>query len=79
MSITDKGLSVLVFAAYHQLASGKTVRDVVLNDGSGHQAEPDGVSELVNAEILEVHGDRGQLTDRGVETLERLIDAIRAA
>ena len=79
MSITDKGLSILVFAAYHQLASGEIVRDVVLNDGSGHRADPDGISEMVNAEMIEVDGDRGRFTDRGLETLDRLIDAIRAA
>jgi len=75
MSITDKGLSILVFAAYHQLASG----EIVLDDGSGHRADPDGISEMVNAEMIEVDGDRGRITDRGLETLDRLIDAIRAA
>lgn len=79
MSITDKGLSILVFAAYHQLASGEVVRDVVLDDGSGHRADPDGVSELVNAEMIEVDDDRGRLTDRGRAALDRLIDAIRGA
>ncbi|KHJ55056.1 hypothetical protein LA66_11015 [Aureimonas altamirensis] len=79
MSITDKGLSILVFAAYHQLASGEAVRDVVLSDGSGHRADPDGVSELVNAEMIEVDEGRGRLTDRGLAALDRLIDAIRAA
>ncbi|MCM2505238.1 hypothetical protein NDN16_16325 [Aureimonas altamirensis] len=79
MSITDKGLSILVFAAYHRLASGESVRDVVLRDGSGHKADPDGVSELANAELIEVDADRARLTDRGVEALDRLIDAIRAA
>ena len=79
MSITDKGLSIIVFAAYHRLASGESVRDVVLSDGSGHKADPDGVSELANAELIEVDADRARLTDRGVEALDRLIDAIRAA
>lgn len=79
MSITDRGLSILVFAAYHQLASGEAVRDVVLNDGSGHRADPEGVSELVNTEMIEVDGDRGRLTDRGVAALNRAVDAIRAA
>ncbi|WP_285293990.1 hypothetical protein [Aureimonas altamirensis] len=79
MSITDKGLSILVFAAYHQLASGEAVRDVVLNDGSGHRADPDGLSELANAEMIEVDDGRGRLTDRGLAALDRLIDAIRAA
>ena len=79
MSITEKGLSILVFAAYHQLASGEVVRDVVLDDGSGHRADPDGVSELVNAEMIEVDDDRGRLTDRGLAALDRLIDAIRGA
>lgn len=79
MSITDKGLSILVFAAYHQLASGEVVRDVVLDDGSGHRADPDGVSELVNAEMIEIDDDRGRLTDRGLAALDRLIDAIRGA
>jgi hypothetical protein len=36
---TDKGLSVLVFAAYHTLVSSEVVRKVVLDDGKGHQAD----------------------------------------
>ena len=36
--ISDKGLAVFAFAAYHQLQGGYTVREVVASDGAGHGA-----------------------------------------
>jgi hypothetical protein len=77
--MTDKGLSVLVFAAYHTLVSGEVVRKVVLNDGKGHQADKQGVEEMVAAGFLEAEGERGRLTDAGEEALSALLTTIRQA
>lgn len=74
----DKALSILTFAAYHTLTSGNPVREVVLEDGSGHRADPDGVRELEAAGFLEPQGRRGRLTEAGEAALGRLIEHIRA-
>ena len=76
-ALSDKALSILVFAAYHSLTSGEKVRDVVLDDGKGHHADTDGVEEIRNAGLLEVEGDRGRLTEKGEERLARLLETIR--
>jgi hypothetical protein len=75
--LTDKGLSVLVFAAYHTLTSGEVVRKVVLDDGKGHQADADGVQEMIDAGLLEEQGERGRLTDKGEQALAELLELIR--
>ncbi|HEV7254274.1 MAG TPA: hypothetical protein VGN97_14415 [Mesorhizobium sp.] len=74
----DKALSILTFAAYHTLTSGNLVREVVLEDGSGHRADPDGVKELEAAGFLEPDGQRGRLTDAGEAALTKLLEHIRA-
>lgn len=74
----DKALSILAFAAYHSLTSGKPVTEVVLDDGQGHRADPDGVRELQAAGLLEPQGERARLTGAGEAALGRLIAAIRA-
>jgi hypothetical protein len=77
MALSEKALSILAFAAYHQLSSGMVVRDVVLEDGAGHKAEPEGVDELTQAGMLEVDGARGTLTDKGEEMLAKVVQAIK--
>ncbi|MBS9721255.1 hypothetical protein JYU29_11205 [Tianweitania sp. BSSL-BM11] len=77
MALSNKALSILTFAAYHQLSSGMIVRDVVLEDGSGHKAEPEGVTELTEAGMLDVDGPRGVLTDEGEKLLEKVVNAIK--
>jgi hypothetical protein len=77
--MTDKGLSVLVFAAYHTLVSGEAVRKVVLDDGKGHQADKQGVEEMVAAGLMEAEGERGRLTDAGEKALSSLLDTIRGS
>lgn len=79
MALSDKALSILTFAAYHQLSSGMIVRDVVLEDDAGHKAEPEGVKELSDAGLLEANGKRGTLTDEGETMLEKVIAAIKGA
>lgn len=78
MPLSDKARSILTFAAYHQLASGEIVRDVVLEDGNGHRADPDGVTEMQDAGLLTVEGARGRLTDEGEAMLERTVESLRA-
>lgn len=77
MALSDKARSILTFAAYHQLASGEKVRNVVLKDASGHQADPDGVAELREAGLMTVEGDRGRLSDDGVAKLDAYLEAVR--
>lgn len=76
--LSDHALSILIFAAYHSLVSGETVTRVVLDDGQGHHADPEGVKEMEAAGLLEPEGERGALTDEGARTLGRLMEAIRA-
>lgn len=77
MDLSDKARSILVFAAYHQLSSGEAVRNVVLEDGAGHKADPEGVEELKGAGLLKIDGGRGRLTDEGEALLGTVIKAIR--
>ncbi|WP_182085411.1 hypothetical protein [Aureimonas sp. ME7] len=77
--LSDHGLSILVFAAYHSLVSGKTVTRVVLDDGKGHKADGEGVEELEAAGLLDPEGERGALTEAGRAKLSALIDTLRQA
>ncbi|HEV7418128.1 hypothetical protein [Tianweitania sediminis] len=77
MALSEKALSILTFAAYHRLASGMIVRDVVLEDGAGHKADADGVAEMKEAGLLEVNDTRGTLTDQGEAMLSKVVEAIR--
>ncbi|PZO79844.1 MAG: hypothetical protein DI629_08080 [Mesorhizobium amorphae] len=74
---SDKALSVLTFAAYHSLASGNPVREIVLDDDNGHKADPDGVKELVEAGLLEDEGKRGRLTADGEAALAAILEKLR--
>lgn len=77
-TLTDHGLSILVFAAYHSLVSGEVVTQVVLDDGKGHRADAKGLEEMKAAGLLEAEGDRGTLTETGQKELGRILDAVRA-
>jgi hypothetical protein len=76
-TLSDKGLSIFVFAAYHQLSSGEPVTEVVLRDGAGHAADPQGVREVEAAGLVSVNGDRATLSDAGTSFLTTVIEAIR--
>ena len=78
MQLSDQALSILAFAAYHQLESGDVVSEVVLNDGQGHKASAEGVAELVEAGLLETNGDRGTFTEAGAGKLADVVAAIKA-
>jgi hypothetical protein len=77
--LSDKALSILTFVAYHALASGEKVRDVVLDDGKGHKADAGGVEEMTAAGFIEVEGARGRLTEAGERKLAAVLDSLRGA
>ena len=76
-SMGDKGLSIFTFAAYHQLSSGETVSEVVLRDGAGHAADPQGVREIETLGLATVDGTKAVFTDAGLEFMEQVLTAIR--
>ena len=52
---------------------------MVLDDGKGHKADGEGVSEMERAGLLEPDGQRGRLTESGEKALAGVIEAIRSA
>ncbi|RYE78863.1 MAG: hypothetical protein EOP19_20940 [Hyphomicrobiales bacterium] len=78
-TISDKGLSILTFAAYHALSSGETVGQVVIDDGNGHVADPDGLTELSDADHRRDDRREPRFTSAGEARLAAVIAAIRAA
>lgn len=73
----DKGLAVFAFAAYHQLTSGETVAEVVVNDGAGHRADPDGVRQVTDLGLAHVEGNRAVFTEKGMAFLATFIQALQ--
>lgn len=79
MSLSDHALSIFAFAAYHQLESGDSVSEVILDDGKGHKASADGMTELEQAGLLKVDGTRGKFTDQGAARLQAIVAALKSA
>ncbi len=77
-NLSDKALAVFTFAAYHQLASGETVKDVVLHDGAGHAADPAAIRELEDGGFASVEGDRAVFSDEGRSVLDKVVGAVRS-
>ena len=77
VSLSDKALSVFMFAAYHELASGQKVTSVVRRDHAGHVADPDGVAELEHHGLVTRNGDFLQFSVEGERFLDALMIAIR--
>jgi len=75
--LSDKALSVLVFAAYHQLASGERVSEIVHHDDAGHRADPQGVEELRAAGLVNVEGRMLHLAPDTRALVDDLIARIR--
>lgn len=75
--LSDKGLSIFAFAAYHELSSGEAVIEVVLDDGAGHTASRDGVREVEALGLATVANDRAALTESGLQLLALVIQQIR--
>ncbi|MEO3433578.1 hypothetical protein [Inquilinus sp. CAU 1745] len=76
--LSDKALSIFAFAAYHELISGQPVSSVVRRDHAGHTADPDGVAELENRDLITVEEDVLHLNSEMKEFLHMLIAAIRS-
>ena len=76
-NLSDKGLSIFAFAAYHELNSGERVAEVVIHDNAGHSADPQGVQEVQELGLAEIDGDRAVLTDSGRRLLDQVLQQIR--
>ena len=76
-TLSDKGLSIFVFAAYHQLTAGEPVKEVVLRDHAGHAADPQGVREVEASGLARVENERAVLSDAGLSYLEQVLQAVR--
>jgi ribosomal protein S19E (S16A) len=77
--ISDKGIAVFAFAAYHQLQGGYTVREVVASDGAGHGADPAAVHELEKLGLVTSDDNRVSFTDQGEALLDHIIETMRQA
>jgi hypothetical protein len=77
--LSDKGLSIFVFAIYHQLTSGDAVTGVVANDGAGHKADPQGIAELEKLELAKLDGELITFTEAGQVMLSQLVDRLRGS
>lgn len=75
--LSDKALSVFVFAAYHELVSGQEVVSVTRRDGAGHQADPDGTAELEHRQLITAEKDFLHFSPEAVDFLQALVIAIR--
>jgi hypothetical protein len=76
-TLSDKGLSIITFAAYHALTSGERVAEVTIRDGSGHRADPDGLREVQSLGLAVVEGDKAVLTDSGKALLDEVLQQLR--
>lgn len=76
-TLSDKGLSIITFAAYHELTSGEHVSEVTLRDGAGHSADPQGVREVEALGLATVEGDKAVLTEAGKAFLEQVLQQLR--
>ena len=79
ITFSDEALAIFAFAAYHQLASGEPVVDVVLEDGAGHAADPKAVSELQTGGFIETAGGRAAFTETGRSKIAAVVAALRSA
>lgn len=78
-SLSDKALAVFAFAAYHQLSSGQPVTKVVREDGRGHKADEDAVSELQARDLVVVEGHDIRFSDEGLRLLSAAIEGLGQA
>lgn len=75
--ISNKSLMVSAFAAYHQLQSGQTVREVIAPDGVGHSADPEAIEELGKFGLVVKDGNRVSFIDQGETVLDRVVKNMR--
>jgi hypothetical protein len=77
--LSDKGIAIFAFAAYHQLESGQPVTKVIREDGKGHKADEEGVSELERLGLAKAEGNGIAFTEAGLAALAKSVDGLRAA
>jgi hypothetical protein len=77
--LSDKALSIIAFAAYHQLESGQKVTSVVRRDGKGHQADDEGVAELESRGLATASEAEISFTQEGAPVVQRAVEALRQA
>ena len=75
--LSDKALSILTFATYHRLLSGERVTSVIRKDGAGHEADPEGVSELEGRGLVTVSETEIRLSAAAEAFTDRMVAAIR--
>ncbi len=75
--LSDKALSIFVFAAYHELVSKQKVTSVIRRDHAGHVADSDGVAELEHHGLVTQDGDFLYFSVKAERFLEALLVAIR--
>ncbi|WP_375453648.1 hypothetical protein [uncultured Methylobacterium sp.] len=75
--LSDKALSIFTFAAYHRLLSGETVSSVIRKDGAGHEADPEGVSELEGRGLVTASETGIALGAEAQDFVETLVLALR--
>jgi hypothetical protein len=75
--LSDKALSIFVFAAYHRLLSGERVLSVIRKDGKGHEADPTGLAELEQKGLATSTPDDIAFTEDGADFAEAVVESIR--
>lgn len=77
--LSDKALAVFAFAAYHQLESGQPVTKVIRQDGKGHKADDEAVSELESGGFAKSEGNDISFSEAGLKVLAASIDGLKAS
>jgi hypothetical protein len=77
--LSDKAVAVFAFAAYHQLESGQPVTKVIREDGKGHKADAEAVTELEGLKLAETTGNDIVFTESGLSVLAKAVDGLRSA
>ncbi|MCJ2135284.1 hypothetical protein MKK69_14685 [Methylobacterium sp. J-026] len=75
--LSDKALSIFAFAAYHRLVSGERVTSVIRRDGAGHEADPEGVTELAGRGLVTAGEAQIDLGETAQQTVEAMVEALR--
>ena len=76
MALSDKGVAVFAFSAYHQMTFGTPVTQVTRADHKGHEADPEAVKELEEAGLATADADWITFTDAGLKKLEAVVTAL---
>ncbi len=75
--LSDKALSIFAFATYHRLVSGERVTSVIRRDGAGHEADPEGVTELEGRGLVTAGAAQIDLGETAQHAVEAMVEALR--